>query len=105
MIYGAEIAAHDELSVARANARELENQLCRIAKAVGKDATGAPESDRTIAGATIERITQLEASLRQARPYVYHAEVADAADLEARLAVLRGIDALLTAPNPEGNAK
>jgi|SRR5208282_4906089 len=67
MIYGGCIPLSDELAQARANIRELENQLCRIAKTIGKDATGAPESDRTIAGATIARIMDLDAALRAAR--------------------------------------
>lgn len=51
-----------------------EDQLCRIAKAIGRDATGAPESDPTIAGAAIEtltaaqsRIAELEQALAQHR--------------------------------------
>lgn len=42
-----------------------EDQLCRIAKAIGKDATGAPEHDRTIAGAAIETLTAAKARITE----------------------------------------
>jgi hypothetical protein len=67
VIYGAATAAHDDLAIARANVRDLENQLCRIARVVGRDATEAPEQDRTIAGATIELIQKLRAALLAAK--------------------------------------
>jgi hypothetical protein len=45
----------------------------------------------------IARVEVLEAALRQARPYVDQAECADAADLEARYAVLSVIDKAFSA--------
>lgn len=55
------------------------------------------------AGNDYERLAdaylKVEAALRQARPYVYHATVADSADLEARYSVLSTVDAALTVAN------
>ena len=48
-----------------------------------------------------DRANRLEAALRRARPYVYNAAVADAADLEARHSTLSEIDGLLPQANPE----
>lgn len=45
--------------------RRNEAQLVRIAACVGRDAAGAPEHDRTIAGAAIDEITRLRAKLAQ----------------------------------------
>ena len=42
-----------------------------------------------------EDYARLESALRRARPYVYNAEVADSADLEARWLALNEIDSVL----------
>jgi hypothetical protein len=47
--------------------------------------------------AALARVAALEAAMRQARPYVDQAECADAADLEARYAVLSVIDKAFSA--------
>lgn len=49
-----------------------------------------------------KRVKDLEAALRQSRPYVYNAEVADAADLEARYATLSLIDGVLPQSTSKG---
>jgi hypothetical protein len=56
------------LETARRNERANEDQLVRIARCVGRDATGAPEHDRTIAGATIAELERLRAAIAFALP-------------------------------------
>lgn len=43
----------------------------------------------------MDYVQKLESALRRARPYVYNAEVADSADLEARHLALNEIDSVL----------
>jgi hypothetical protein len=52
------------------------------------------DSERRI-GELEVHVRKLEAALRRARPYVYNAEVADSADLEARWLALNQIDSVL----------
>ena len=55
------LAAQDaEIAALRKSNRDNEDQLVRIANAIGKDARDAPEHDRTIAGAAIAEIASLK---------------------------------------------
>lgn len=79
----------------RARIRALEAALAKL------DTTAKYLGDCNARNA--DKANRLEAALRQSRPYVYNAEVADAADLEARYCVLSVIDALL--PQTETSAQ
>lgn len=59
LAYGAQ-----ERAAERERLRANEDQLVRIAQCVGRDASGAPEHDRTVAGAAIDEIKRLRADLR-----------------------------------------
>jgi hypothetical protein len=50
--------------------RESENQLCRIANYLKRDATAAPENDKTIAGLVIAEVERLRKELEKLKSMV-----------------------------------